>query len=207
MKTSLTILFASIGLTHFAQAQALPEEAKSILNKLAEYEERELKAIEEEIVKNKKEVIKSLERSERGIKSDGMRKLYAWQINKLKEEVESSGRSINGDHKKDIVDFDVVYYYGHPMKEFSSEKGELTFYRNRSVMMLHKNPKGESLFQQVVKWDIRNGKIVIFDEVHGEIFISQSERNNSRKLNMEWSKLDRTITARRAKGQFKRKRK
>lgn len=207
MKTSLTILFAFIGLTHFAQAQALPEDAKSILNKLAEYEERELKAIEEEIVKNKKEVIKSLERSERGIKSDGMRKLYAWQINKLKEEIENSGKATIDDRNKDIVDFDVVYRYKHPMEAFSDQKGELTFYRNRTVSLRHTNTEGETLFQHVVKWDMRDGKIVILDEVHGEIFISQSERNSSRKLIMKWAKLDKMISAWRDKGKFNRKRK
>ena len=206
MKTSLTILFASIGLTHFAQAQALPEEAKSILDKLAQYEERELKVTEEEIVKNKKEVIKSLERSERGIKSKGMRKLYAWQINKLKEEIENSGKATIDDNNKDIVDFDVVYRYRHPMEEFSDQKGELIFYRNRTVSLRHTNTEGETLFQHVVKWDMRDGKIVILDEVHGDIFISQSERGGSKKLIMEWSKLDKMISAKRVKDKFKKKR-
>ena len=56
MKFLLTTVLVFIGIIQLGYAQQLPEDAKRILDKLAEYEEREKKATEEEIVKDKKKV-------------------------------------------------------------------------------------------------------------------------------------------------------
>jgi hypothetical protein len=195
MKIYLTILLAFIGLSHLSYAKQLPEDAKRILDKLAEYEERELKATEEEIVKNKKAVIKTLERSERRIKTEGMRKLYAWQINNLKSEVAQSEKIISGGGAQKIVDYDVIYHYDHPIEAYSDQKGELIFYRNSKVSMRHRNPGGKIVFSQDITWELRDGQLFILDQIHGEMIVTQKMLNNSNELSVEWTRLGKTITA------------
>jgi hypothetical protein len=196
MKILRTFTITLIVLSQFAQAGELPEAAKRILDKLAHFEAREMKALEEEVVENKKDVLKSLERSERRIKSEGMRKLFGWHINKLKEEIANSERLISGGETKIIVDFDVVYHYDHPMDEFSEQKGELTFYQNGNVKLVHKNPLGETQFEHVIKWGTRGGDLIIYDHVHGKIIVSQRRPNKSDDLRLKWTRLEKSITAR-----------
>jgi hypothetical protein len=195
MKFLLATVMVFIGITHLGYAQQLPEDAKRILDKLAEYEEREKKATEEEIVKDKKKVIKSLERSERRIKSEGTRRFFNWHINRLKSEVASSERVISGAAKKDIVDYDAVYHYKHPMDAFSDQKGELVFNINGKVHMRHRSPNGETLFAHDITWALRDGKLVIIDQVHGDIIVSQKQPNKPNIIMLEWTKMGKTITA------------
>ena len=196
MKSFSNIIITFTMLASAVYAAELPKEAKEILEKLDKYEERELKEVEEEIVKKKKSVLRSLERSERRIKSDHIKKLYAWQIENLKKEISASERVIEHDPSKDIVKFNEVYHYDHPMNEFSDQKGELVFFATGKVNLKHKNSNGETLFQHVIDWETKNGALIILDKIHGNIEVAQKRRNSTDELYLKWTSLRKTITAR-----------
>lgn len=215
MKTPLTIIILFIALSHFVLAQNLPEEAKRILDKLAQYENDEHKKAEQEIIKIKQSLIRDLERSARGIKSEDILKLYKFQINKLNEEVENSEKLIKGEGKfediigdedvfrdednherrghKELVLFDVAYYYNHPLKDFADQIGELVFFRDNRVKVTHKKDNGEIHFEHIVSWEERKGKIIIRDEVHGDFIIRRRDGGGIKELDMRWTRLDKTI--------------
>ena len=213
MKTLINITILFITMSHLVFSQNLPEDAKQILDKLAKFEDDELKKTEQEIIKIKQEAIKELERSERRIKSEDIKKLYAWQINKLKEECEHSEKFIKGEIKfddviedvfrdedshehrarRELVLFDVAYDYKHPIDEFSDQKGELVFFRDNRVKLTHKSHNGEILFEHIVGWEQRENKLYVNDEVHGRIVVRNKDGGGIKELRMYWTKLDKVV--------------
>jgi hypothetical protein len=81
------------------------------------------------------------------------------------------------------------------MDEFSDQKGELIFYQNGNVKLAHKNPRGETQFEHIIKWGVRDGDLIIYDPVHGKIIVSQRRPNKSDDLRLKWTKLGKSITA------------
>ena len=199
----LSIATAICGLCSFVYSQELerrelaelPEQAKRIVEQLEKYEERELKDVEEEILKKKKDVLRSLERSEKRIDSEGVLRHYAQLLKSLNEEISASERFINGDEENDIVEYGVVYRYRHPMQFLSKLKGEMIFSRNNKVKMMLKDNDGNDSFNNELKWEFKNGELIINDVIQGEIIISSRLQRDKSRLKMEWSRLNKSSTA------------
>ncbi len=204
------ILF--IGLMPIAWAQNLPPEAQRIIEKLTEYENDERIKNEQEIIKEKRDLIRSLERSEKRIESDDTKRIYKWQINKLEDEIELSEKFIKGEAKhedlvgndddddenehenvKPIVKFDVAYDYKNPMEFYTDQSGELVFFKDNRVKLTHKNPNGEIVYEHIVRWEQKNLIIVIHDEVHGRMFVRNRGDNDNIVLRLVWTKLKKSI--------------
>lgn len=194
MKIS-TMLFTVVtvislqGITN-AQAVELPDRAKRVLEQFTDYEERERKSAEEEILKKKRDVLKSLERYEKRVDAEGMRKLFATRIAKLKKEIAESEAIIDGVQISDIVDFDVVYHYKHPMQEHAAQRGEMIFTDKGKVRVLHLGSDGIARYDKEYDYKLVGGKLKFSDVFHGDIMVSKSGDVAGKKVTVEWAGLN-----------------
>ncbi|MGJ8657674.1 MAG: hypothetical protein ACSHX6_14600 [Akkermansiaceae bacterium] len=194
---TLVILTAVVGLHGIANAQAveLPDKAKRVLDQLADYEERERKSAEVEILKKKQDVLKALERYEKRVENEGMLKLFGARIVKLKKEIADSERLISGVQVADIVDFDVVYHYKHPIADFSSQRGEMVFLKNGKVKVQHLDTTGKTTFENELSYKLVEEELKFSDLIFGDVTVSKNGGAGNKKINVEWARLNKTITA------------
>ena len=195
--SNIFLLITFLGVS-FSQAQEkeLPKEAQDILEKLEQFGEREQKDLERDVVKKKKELLKNVERSARKIDNPGILKLYDKVISDLKREIATSEAIIEGKKVVNFIEYDIVYHYEHPAAHIFKQRGELTFYRNGKVKMQHIGEKDNVAFDKTWNWKIKDGDMIILDAVHGNIEVSASRRDDSKRINLNWTKFDKTIRAR-----------
>ena len=191
----LIITFLGISFS-LAQENELPREAQEILKKLEQFEEREQKSLERDVVKKKKELLKAVERSARKVESKGILKLYKKVMIDLEREIATSEAIIEGKEVVNFIEYDIAYHYEHPASHIFQQRGELTFYRNGKVKMQHIDKKDNVAFDKTWDWEIKGGDIIILDGTHGNIEVSASPRNDSKRIILNWVKLDKTIKAR-----------
>jgi len=213
MMSIYRILLLVLGLSSLVLGQdagkaKLPERASKILDRLSKFEESQNLDLEKRILNKKQTLKRTLERLVRRTDAEWLRKLVGKQIDELNSEVSASERVINGSdtsgsggeavvvggETKDIVDFNVVYHYDHPMEEFGLQKGELTFFSNGKVTMIHKRPNGDVSYSKEYKWVVKDGKLAFMDTFHGEVIISQKTPNKRDALKARWSGLDKNFT-------------
>jgi len=205
IKLILITKIICIGISVKVCADKLPQEAKAILMKLEEVEKKELKSVEQEILRKKIDVLRTLERSEKAVTTEMILKRYALQIKKLKEQIKLSEAKIknnNFDANKTTTssDFSIMYglpyHYSHPFEQFSEQKGELTIFKSGKAEVKHKNKEGVVVFKHLVPWSMIDGKIVVQDHVHGKMIISHAKRLNKERINVVWTRLGKSIRAR-----------
>ena len=191
----LTALVLGLKSIVCAQSSELPDQAKRIVVQLEKFEERELVEAEEKILKKKQDLLKTLERYEKRVDEEWMKKLYGEQIASLKQGIAASEGVIRGDRAENIVNFDVVYHYNHPMEEHSAQRGEMTFTGNGKVKVLHIGATGGIAYEKEYVYVLVGGKLKLSDPFHGDVMVSKNGDAGGKKITVEWLGLKKVFTA------------
>lgn len=194
MKTTIKYILATLLGLNLGYAEELPDAAKDVIAKLKQWEKRAEKNLERDVIEKKKEVLKALERSARKEENRGVLRFYNKSISELKSEIAKSEAIIEGTAVVNFIQYEAVYHYKHPVAEIFKQRGELSFLKNGKVRLQHFNDKDKIVYDESWDWELKDGRVVILDEKHGNIEIRPSPRNEN-QIMMKWISFDKTNRA------------
>lgn len=203
---NIVAIIAAAFCTQLSMAAELPQEAQREVTQLKKFVNQKTLETEKRILRKKQDAIRALERYEKSIKNDFAKNLIKLQLIKYRKEVEQSEAKVLGktnntngglDPKKGrdkdavrsasrIIDFEVSYFYTHPLEKFKHQRGEMQFFEDGSVQCIHRTGKKVEMNSKW-KWSMKDGKIMIkADGFHGSIYVT---RKSPKEIYLDWKGL------------------